>query len=148
MELKEMIAKAQRLRRQHTELQDKAEQIQHELEQLNTRLRKALEDDGRAVSELSEADFQMVLAEFNDPKRITVEVVYATRDKQRVEEIQLSQGATIEDGIMVSGILEHFPELDLGNCTVGIHGKIKPLGQALQEGDRVEIYRPVEAGGA
>lgn len=145
MDVREMIARAQRLRRQLTEHQAKADAVQQELTQLNKELRQAMEDTGSTVSELSEDEFQMMLAEFNDPKHITVEVVYATREKQQIEEIQLCQGATIEDGLMVSGILKRNPEIDLSQLKVGIHGVVKPLTQSVQEGDRIEIYRPVES---
>ena len=145
MELKELTLKAQRLRRQLSELSDKAEKTQRELDATNLALRQAMEDAGTAVSDLSEEEFQMVLAEFNDPRQITVEVVYATREKQLCNEIQLSRGATIEDGIAVSGILSSFPEIDLTQFKVGIHGSVKPIDHPVREGDRIEIYRPVEA---
>lgn len=144
MDIRDLIAKAQRLRRQLAEYQEKMEAGQTELTQINEKLRQALEDAGAVVSDLSEDEFQMMLAEFNDPKHITVEVVYATRDRQLVEEIQLCPGATIEDGLMVSGILKRCPEINLEHHKVGIHGMVKPLDHTVREGDRIEIYRPVE----
>jgi putative ubiquitin-RnfH superfamily antitoxin RatB of RatAB toxin-antitoxin module len=147
MDLKELTMKGQRLRRQLSELSDKVEKTKQELNETNSALREAMEDAGNAVSDLSEEEFQMVLAEFNDPRQITVEVVYATRDKQLCNEIQLSRGATIEDGIAVSGILGTFPEIDLTRFKVGIHGTVKPLDHLVREGDRIEIYRPVETSG-
>lgn len=146
MEVREMMSKAQLLRRQLAELQAKVESTSQELAALNLALRRTMEESDATVSELSEEDFQAMLVGFNDPKRISVEVVHATRDKQRVKAIQLSPGATIDDAIMVSGILEDFPDIDLTSCKVGIHGAVKPLAHAVQEGDRVEIYRPVESG--
>ena len=143
MALTELIDRAQRLRRQESELRERLARASEELEQVKLQLDKALKEDGRAVSALTEEEFQQLLGELDDARRITVAVVYATPDKQRVEEIQLSLGACIEDGIMVSGILEHFPEIDLASCKVGIHGAIKPLNHTLQAGDRIEIYRPV-----
>lgn len=141
-----MMAQAQRLRRQLAELQAKAESTSEELEQLNRTLRRTMEESDAAVSELSEEEFQAMLAGFNDPNRISVEVVYATRDKQRIKAVQVSPGATIDDAIMVSGILDDFPEVELASCKVGIHGALKALNQAVHDGDRVEIYRPVESG--
>ena len=143
MALTELIDRAQRLRRQESELRERLARTSEQLEQVKQDLDQALKEDGRAVSALTEEEFQRLLGELDDAKRITVAVVYATRDKQRVEEIQLSLGASIEDGIMVSGILEHFPEIDLGSYKVGIHGMVKPLSHTLQAGDRIEIYRPV-----
>ncbi|MNJ79349.1 Persistence and stress-resistance antitoxin PasI [compost metagenome] len=48
---------------------------------------------------------------------------------------------------MRSGLEAQFPELDLANCPLGIFGKVlaKPEERLLEEGDRVEIYRPLIA---
>lgn len=145
MDVKEAALKAQRLRKQTAELRGRLEAVQRELDETNALLKLALQSAGEDVSEMSEADFQTILAEFNDPKLITVEVVYATRDKQSCSEIQLSPGATVEDGIAVSGLLESFPEIDLSKFKVGIFGVIKPMSHPVKEGDRIEIYRPVES---
>lgn len=136
---------AKRLRVQLTELDKKRATIQKELDDTNIALRQALGSTEAAVADLSEEEFQLVLSEFNDPRQITVEVVYATREKQLCNEIQLSRGASIEDAIAISGLLEAFPEIDLGSCKVGIHGGVKRLDHEVKEGDRIEIYRPVEA---
>jgi putative ubiquitin-RnfH superfamily antitoxin RatB of RatAB toxin-antitoxin module len=145
MQLIDMIDKAQKLRLQLREQQARVESIQKELAQLDEQLMNSIDHEGKAFSELSEEEFQALMREFNSPDQITTEVVYATREKQLVKEIQLSRGASIEDGIMVSGILDVFPEIDLDSFKVGIYGTVKPLDQAIQEGDRIEIYRPVKA---
>jgi putative ubiquitin-RnfH superfamily antitoxin RatB of RatAB toxin-antitoxin module len=56
----------------------------------------------------------------------------------------------VEQAIALSGIVSHFPEIDLTKNKVGIFSQICPLNQLLQENDRVEIYRdlalnPMEA---
>lgn len=143
MALTELIDRAHRLRRQEDELRERLAKTREELDAVKQALETALRDDGRAVSTLSEDEFQRLLGELDDARAIAVSVVYATPEKQRVEEIQLSAGACIEDAIMVSGILQHFPEIDLAEFKVGVHGAIKPLAHTLHAGDRVEIYRPV-----
>jgi putative ubiquitin-RnfH superfamily antitoxin RatB of RatAB toxin-antitoxin module len=55
------------------------------------------------------------------------------------------RGANIEDGIVLSGLLEQCDDVDLGRNKVGLYGVIKPLSEILTEGDRIEIYRPVTA---
>ncbi len=145
MEIKEAAQKAHRLRKQTAELRDRLELMQRELDETNEQIKQALQSAGEDVSTMSEAEFQTILAEFNDPKLITVEVVYATREKQSGSEIQLSPGATIEDGISVSGLLDTFPEIDLGKFKVGVFGAIKPMSHPVKDGDRIEIYRPVES---
>jgi hypothetical protein len=42
-------------------------------------------------------------------------------------------------------VLGECPEIDLGHFKVGIYGKLTKLSQALEDGDRVEIYRPLIA---
>jgi putative ubiquitin-RnfH superfamily antitoxin RatB of RatAB toxin-antitoxin module len=143
MELRALLERARLLRAQITEMQQKLASTQAELARIDAELDRATRGDGRALADLSEEEFQSLLAEFNDPRQITVEVVYATPARQRVEEVQLSLGATIEDGILVSGILDQFPEVDLDTFKVGIHGVIRPLGHKLENGNRIEIYRPV-----
>ena len=76
-------------------------------------------------------------------QKITVEVAYAKPELQRILVIQVNEGCTIQDAIECSGILELFPEIDLTKQKVGIFGKKKELMDALQQHDRVEIYRPL-----
>lgn len=53
--------------------------------------------------------------------------------------------ASIADVIAQSGLLEQFPEIDLGRNKVGVFGKLGKLTDTLYAGDRVEIYRPLIA---
>lgn len=76
---------------------------------------------------------------------IKVEVAYARPDRQVIVPLSVPAGTTVEQAILDSGILEQFPEIDLGKNKVGIFGKLTRLGQTLREGDRVEIYRPLIA---
>lgn len=95
--------------------------------------------------ELTENEFQSLMAGSSSPSTWTVEVVYITNEKQVVLEVQVPRGANIEDGIVLSGLLEQCDEIDLDNNKVGIFGVIKPLSEILSDGDRIEIYRPVTA---
>ncbi len=72
-----------------------------------------------------------------------VEVAYASPDEQVLLETEVPEGATIEDAIRESGILEQFPEISLEKNKVGIFGHAEPLDTPLREMDRVEIYRPI-----
>ncbi len=74
-----------------------------------------------------------------------VEVAYARPDVQVILEVDVAEGAAAEEAIRKSGILERFPEIDLGSQKIGIFSKVAPLSQALREWDRVEIYRPLIA---
>lgn len=74
-----------------------------------------------------------------------VEVIYATIERQNLIQIEVEEGATIEQCIKQSGVLTEHPELDLLSIKVGIFSQIKPLTEVVTDGDRVEIYRPLIA---
>lgn len=74
-----------------------------------------------------------------------VEVAYARPDVQVILEVDVPEGATAEEAIRASGILERFPEIDLTKQKVGIFSKVAPLSKELREWDRVEIYRALIA---
>ena len=78
-------------------------------------------------------------------KSIPVEVAYATPEQQIVLKVHLEEGATAEQGILASGILQKFPEIDLSQNKIGIFGKLIKPDTVLREKDRVEIYRPLIA---
>lgn len=78
-------------------------------------------------------------------EKIDVEVAYARPDAQVIIPVKVNAGATLEDAINASGVLEQFPEIDLGANKVGIFGKLAKLGATLRAGDRIEIYRPLIA---
>jgi putative ubiquitin-RnfH superfamily antitoxin RatB of RatAB toxin-antitoxin module len=77
--------------------------------------------------------------------QITVEIVYARPDEQALEQLRVPVKASVEEVIRRSGFLERFPEIDLGSNKVGIFGKLAKLDAQLNEGDRIEIYRPLIA---
>ncbi|OIO57548.1 MAG: RnfH family protein [Alphaproteobacteria bacterium CG_4_10_14_0_2_um_filter_63_37] len=72
-----------------------------------------------------------------------VSVAYATSSHQEWREIDLPEGSNVLDAVTRSGVLELFPEIDLETQKLGVFGKVVDSGQILQEGDRVEIYRPL-----
>ena len=77
--------------------------------------------------------------------RIHVEVAYATPEKQLILEREIDAGSTPRDVVRASGIEQHFPEIDLEHCDLGVFGKIVGEDYRLDEGDRIEIYRPLIA---
>ncbi len=76
---------------------------------------------------------------------ITVEVVYALPEKQYLRSVTLEEGATVEQAIKASGLLSLRKDIDLSNNKVGIFSRPVKLGDVVQDGDRVEIYRPLIA---
>lgn len=79
---------------------------------------------------------------------INVSVVYATIEKQWVFETVVARGTSAQDLIEVSGFFEQISELsktDIGSLTIGIYAEKVTMDYLLEEGDRVEIYRPITA---
>lgn len=74
---------------------------------------------------------------------IHVEVAYAKPDLQLIIALSLPSGSSAEHAISTSGLLQQFPEIDLSTQKIGIFGAICQLDKPLEEGDRVEIYRPL-----
>ncbi|MGE5548697.1 MAG: RnfH family protein [Solirubrobacterales bacterium] len=72
-------------------------------------------------------------------------VAYATPLQQVWHSVEVPDGATVKDAIEKSGILKQFPEIDLETQKVGIFGKLAALDAPLEDGARVEIYRPITA---
>lgn len=79
------------------------------------------------------------------PDAIDIEVAYARLDCQELVKIRLSPGATVQQAIEVSGLLQKYPEIDLSKSKVGIYAKLCKLDTPLRQKDRVEIYRPLLA---
>jgi hypothetical protein len=75
---------------------------------------------------------------------MAVEVVYARADTQVVVVLKLPRGATVHEAIAASGLRERFPEIGAAPAT-GIFGERVTLDEALNDGDRVEIYRALIA---
>ncbi len=83
---------------------------------------------------------------------ITVEVAYALPQQQKIIALQVEPGTTAMQAVERSGITEVFADIDLATAKMGIFGQalgVKGLKaaseQVLEQGDRVEIYRPLTA---
>lgn len=74
---------------------------------------------------------------------LSIEVVYLSLNGQAVIELNVPENTNLLEAIHLSKLLEKFPEIDLNQNKIGIFGKIASLETILQEGDRVEIYRPL-----
>ncbi|VEB95730.1 Uncharacterised protein family (UPF0125) [Cedecea lapagei] len=79
------------------------------------------------------------------PREIQVEVVYALPQKQYLRQVKLEEGSTVEQAITASGLLELRDDIDLKQNKVGIYSRPVKLADKVNDGDRVEIYRPLIA---
>ena len=75
---------------------------------------------------------------------IDVEVVYALRDKQELIAVRVPAGASVADAIRESAIADRFPGERLADCQAGIWGRPVGRDEPLRNGDRVELYRPLQ----
>ena len=76
---------------------------------------------------------------------MNVGVAYADKFKQVWLKLEVPDDSTVRQAIEHSGLLKQFPEIDLENQKVGIFGKLTKLDARLEEGVRIEIYRPITA---
>lgn len=74
---------------------------------------------------------------------IELEVAYAKPEEQAIIKVKVPQGTTIGQAVNLSGLLACFSELSGSELKVGIFGVACKPAQAVQQGDRVEIYRPL-----
>jgi hypothetical protein len=78
-------------------------------------------------------------------RKILVEVAYATPQKQVILECAVEAGSTARAVVRDSAIDQHFAEIDLNSCDLGVFGKAVADDYELSDGDRIEIYRPLIA---
>jgi len=76
---------------------------------------------------------------------LSVEVVYALRDRQVLLTLEVEEGTTARQAVERSGVLRRFPEIDLARAGLGIFGRVISPDTPLRDGDRVEIYRALVA---
>ena len=74
-----------------------------------------------------------------------VSVAVALPGCQEVVEVELPPGATVEQALRAARVAERHPGLDLASLEVGIWSRRSSRDAALREGDRVEVYRPLQA---
>lgn len=59
--------------------------------------------------------------------------------------LQLAPGTTLVDAVQASGLASRFPDLDWRHAmTPGIWGRAAEWDQALKDGDRIELCRPLK----
>ena len=72
-----------------------------------------------------------------------VTVSYAQPHLHWQRELEVADDATVQQALAKSGFAQAHPPLRDFAQGVGINGKIVSLDHALNENDRVEIYRPL-----
>ena len=76
---------------------------------------------------------------------MNVGIAYDNGKKQVWLKLEVPDGSTVRDVIMLSQLVEMFPEIDLESQKVGIFGRATKLDAEVEDGNRVEVYRPIIA---
>lgn len=76
-------------------------------------------------------------------RKVAAEVVYADADRQILLRVQLPWGSTVAQAIDASRIAAMLPGGAVDLHCLGIFARKVAPDQLVQDGDRIEIYRPL-----
>ena len=74
---------------------------------------------------------------------LAIEVALAMPRKQRIVPLKVTPGTTCREAVAQSRIGDEFPDIDVLNSPLGVYGEVCAPDAQVEEGDRVEIYRPL-----
>ncbi len=77
-------------------------------------------------------------------RTLAIEVACALPQRQAVLAMAVAPGTTAREAVRASGIGVRFPEIDVTRCVLGVWGEAVDDGYHVTDGDRVEVYRPLE----
>jgi len=83
----------------------------------------------------------------SETEMIEVEVAYALPEKQKIYALSVENGTTALEAVKRTTVTKDFEGVDPCSAKMGIFGQNlkQPREYKLQQGDRVEIYRPLIA---
>jgi putative ubiquitin-RnfH superfamily antitoxin RatB of RatAB toxin-antitoxin module len=76
---------------------------------------------------------------------LRIEIVYAEPQRAIQRSLRLAPGSCVADALRLAALDPDFAGVDLWNGALGIFGRLARTDHALQDGDRIEIYRPLTA---
>jgi hypothetical protein len=74
---------------------------------------------------------------------ISIEIAYAEAEHQWLIPAQVPEACRVGDAIRLSSIEQIIPSLTVDEENVGIFGQRCDFSTTLQDGDRIELYRPL-----
>jgi putative ubiquitin-RnfH superfamily antitoxin RatB of RatAB toxin-antitoxin module len=80
-----------------------------------------------------------------EPALLKVQVCYALPTECLLIDLALPMGATLGQAVQASTLLQRYPHIDLAQHKLGVFGKIKSPESLVRAGDRIELYRPLQA---
>jgi putative ubiquitin-RnfH superfamily antitoxin RatB of RatAB toxin-antitoxin module len=76
---------------------------------------------------------------------VRVTVAIALAGSQEVISLELADGATIADALEAARVAERMPGWNPAGAAVGVWSRRRDASTPLRDGDRVEVYRPLQA---
>lgn len=76
--------------------------------------------------------------------RLRVEVAFARPEDQFLEAVSVPDGASVQDVIDAAALASRFPAENFADMPVGIWGQVVARDRRVRDGDRVELYRPLQ----
>ncbi len=80
-----------------------------------------------------------------DAELISIEVAAALPDRQVLIELKVPPGTSLIEAVRLARLDERLPELEIDEQRLGVFGRVRRPDEAIVEGDRVEVYRPLSA---
>ncbi len=75
---------------------------------------------------------------------ILVEIAYAEPQRQILRKVEIAANSTVAEAICASGIADILPA-GFAAAGIGIFGRIVTPATRLRAGDRIELYRSLQA---
>jgi len=76
---------------------------------------------------------------------IKIELAYAPAQDVQLIALSVNEGTTVREAIDLSGLCHRYPDIDPDTAKTGIFGKLCTGDMVLNDGDRIEVYRPLLA---
>jgi uncharacterized protein len=73
-----------------------------------------------------------------------IEIAYAESQRVILKVYELASGARVADALGLAALDPDFAGVNLANSPVGLFGRVVRADQPLNDGDRIEIYRPLD----
>ena len=77
-------------------------------------------------------------------KKICIEVAFASSTHQKIIKMEVRVNTTARMAVEESGLDRIFPDFDFGSAPIGVFGKAVPDDYLLADGNRIEVYRPLQ----
>ena len=74
---------------------------------------------------------------------LKVFITYALPEQQWIHELEIPLGSTVRDVLLAGQHFLPLSDTDLSQHKVGIYDQVVDWERQVQEGDRIEIYRPL-----